>query len=122
MAQAYATQDVFAGNRVIEVRVRAPRGLEGMRLTRRGRVVVWTLAFLLDGLAVLLGVRAGADGVPQAQEVGQHAVQAGETLWSVAASVGADRDIRDVMEEIIALNGRTGSTLYAGEIILLPRY
>ena len=102
--------------------VSAPRGLQGMRLTRRGRIVVWTLGLILAIVVTLLGARAGADGSPQAIEVGRHAVASGETVWSLAVGLNSGQDVRDVVAEILTLNGRTSPSLYAGEIILLPRY
>lgn len=102
--------------------VGAPRGLQGMRLTRRGRIVLWTLGLILATLVTLLGVQAGADSSPQAVEVGRHAVESGETMWSLAVGLNSGQDVRDVVAEILTLNGRTSPSLYAGEIILLPRY
>lgn len=102
--------------------VRKSHGLSGMRLTRRGRVVVVVLGALLVAVITLLGVRAGADGSPQAVEVGRHAVAEGETLWSLAVGLNSGLDVRDVVDEILALNGRTAPTLFAGEVILLPAY
>lgn len=122
MTQVQIARQSFAGTSVRPLRVRAPLGLEGMRLTRRGRVVLWTGAVILAIVITLLGVRAGADGSPQAVEVSRHAVVQGDTVWSLAAMVNPGIDIRDVVDEVLALNGRTSTVLYAGETILLPRY
>ncbi|NHT18334.1 LysM peptidoglycan-binding domain-containing protein [Cellulomonas sp. IC4_254] len=89
-------------------------------MTRRGRVVVALL-----GLAVVLGGlvggRAVADGPEQATEVTTHAVQSGETLWQIAASVaGPGEDVRDVVLDLQQLNGLSDASLQAGQVLLLP--
>lgn len=121
------TQLHIAGRQSVTVlvpreQVPAPRGLSGMRLTRRGWVVAVILGILVAFLISLLGARAGADGSPQAVEVGRHAVQDGETLWSLAVGLNSGQDVRDVVAQILELNGRSSSALYAGEVILLPQY
>lgn len=96
-------------------------GGEGrLHLTRRGRVVVALL-----GLAVVLGGlvggRAVADGPQQATEVTTHAVQSGETLWQIAASVaGPGEDVRDVIVRLQQLNDLADASLQAGQVLLLP--
>lgn len=44
----------------------------------------------------------------------------GESLWSIAGSVAPDRDPRVVIEEILALNGLTSSTVQRGVILRVP--
>lgn len=122
MTQVQIAQRPLTGSLVRPSQVCAPRGLEGMRLTRRGRVVLWAGGFVLAVVITLLGVGAGADGSPQAVEVSRHAVVPGDTVWSLAAGLNPGLDIRDVVDEVLALNGRTSTVLYAGETILLPRY
>lgn len=101
--------------------VRAAGGDAPLRLTRRGRVVVFVLA-LGFGLAGMLGnqvANAGtaAPGVP----VETYTVRAGETLWAIADALAAQgEDVRDVVDELVALNDLPGSGLTAGQQILLP--
>ncbi len=96
-------------------------GGEGrLHLTRRGRVVVALL-----GLAVVLGGlvggRAVAEAPERATEVTTHAVQSGETLWAIAASVaGPGEDVRDVVLGLQELNGLADASLQAGQVLLLP--
>jgi Tfp pilus assembly protein FimV len=67
------------------------------------------------------GGRAGADGPEQATEVTTHAVQSGETLWQIAASVaGPGEDVRDVILSLQQLNGLADASLQAGQVLLLP--
>lgn len=100
---------------------RAAGGDAPLRLTRRGRVVVFVLA-LGVGLAGMLGnqvANAGtaAPGVP----VQTHTVRAGETLWGIASGLAAPgEDVRDVVDDLVALNDLPGSGLTAGQQILLP--
>lgn len=99
-------------------------GTARLRLTRRGRLVV-----LLGTLAVSAGLGLGGVGVAGAQAgqasdavaVSEHVVTAGETLWHIARDVtepGAD--VRDTVAEIQRINGLRGSTLVAGQQLLVP--
>lgn len=92
-----------------------------LRLTRRGRVVVFVLALGL-GLAGMLGNQAANAGTPaSAVPVETHTVRAGETLWDIAAGLAAPgQDVRDVVDGLVALNDMPGSGLTAGQQILLP--
>jgi hypothetical protein len=92
-----------------------------VRLTRRGRVVV-VLAVML--LAVLAGftigrgssVAAGAGGARERHVV----VEAGESLWSVAARVAPTRDPRAVVADLEALNHLSSPTVEPGERLAVP--
>lgn len=92
-------------------------------LTARGRWVVGVLAvaavaLLAIVLGVLLGLalRAPADGPTDVVTV-----EAGESLWSVAAAVApAGEDVRDVVERIVTLNGLGGEALQPGQLLLVP--
>ncbi len=92
-----------------------------LRLTGRGRVVVVTLA-LLGGLAGVLGAQAATAGSPApAVPVVTHTVAAGETLWAIASGVAAPgEDVRDVVADLMELNGLTDAGLRAGQQVLLP--
>lgn len=92
-----------------------------LRLTRRGRLVVASLALLLVGGGGLLGSRAAADGPVSAPVVERHVVTSGETLWSIAASVARPgQDVRDVVVELKQLNHMSDAGLAAGEEIVVP--
>lgn len=101
--------------------VRTARGGAGLRLTRRGRAVVFGLSLAL-GLAGMLGTQGAFAGVAgDAVPVVTYTVAAGETLWDIAVGVAAPgEDVRDVVAELIDLNGFAGSDLQAGQRILLP--
>lgn len=99
----------------------AGRAPGGLRLTRRGRVVVALLALLLAAPVVGWGARAVADAPGAPLEVRVHAVQPGETLWGYAEQV-AERgdDLRDVVAHLQAINDLATAELQVGQIVLLP--
>jgi LysM domain-containing protein len=100
---------------------RADRNRSALRLTGRGRVVLWVLALMLVALAVLLASRAAADGPARAQEVERHVVQPGETMWQIAAEVAGPRqDVRDVVFDLVRLNELPDAGLMAGQVIVVP--
>ncbi|MEK8224955.1 LysM peptidoglycan-binding domain-containing protein [Oerskovia sp. M15] len=50
-----------------------------------------------------------------------HAVQHGETLWQHAAALaGGERDVRDVMDDLMSLNNLSSTSLQVGQQLLLP--
>lgn len=96
-------------------------GLGDLVITRRGRVVLWTVGVLLMVVALLLGGRAVAASPEAATPVVPHTVSQGETLWAIASTVAhPGEDLRDVVSLIIEVNGRSSADLDAGEQILLP--
>ncbi|MBO3084347.1 LysM peptidoglycan-binding domain-containing protein [Cellulomonas sp. zg-ZUI188] len=92
-----------------------------LRLTTRGRVVLWLLAATVVALVTLLGSQASADGPVTAQEVQRHVVQPGETLWQIAESVATpSQDVRDVVVALVDLNELPDAGLMAGQVIVVP--
>jgi nucleoid-associated protein YgaU len=99
----------------------APAPAGHLRLTARGRAVLWVLAALVVALVPLLGSQASADGPAGAQEVVRHVVQPGETLWGIAESVAApSQDVRDVVVDLVRLNELPEAGLMAGQVIVVP--
>jgi len=92
-----------------------------LRLTARGRAVLWLLAAVAVALVTLIGTQASADGPVPAQEVVRHVVQPGETLWQIAESVAApSQDVRDVVVDLVRLNELPEAGLMAGQVIVVP--
>ncbi len=91
----------------------------GVRLTRRGRVVV---VALLVGL--LIGVFAIASSPGRAAgPAGTHrvaVVQPGDTLWSIAERYVPSGDRFETIAEIRRLNGLNGYTVHPGQHLVLP--
>jgi hypothetical protein len=92
-----------------------------LRLTARGRAVLWFLAATVVACVTLFASQASADGPVGAQEVVRHVVQPGETLWQIAESVAApSQDVRDVVVDLVALNQLPEAGLMAGQVIVVP--
>ena len=100
------------------IRLRAPQ----VRLTRRGRLVVFAGALLL---VLALGVLWGSGSVATEQPgtadptlVVQ--VEAGDTLYDIAARVTTDGDVAAMVEQIEDLNRLDSSVVYAGQKLRVP--
>ena len=122
-------------------RVRPERAMAGrpsaagrpapMRLTRRGRVVVATLAVLLAAsvatLAWLaLAARAEAAGPARSgngarQALTRIVVRPGQTLWSIASQAEPAVDPRQVISQIIEINSLNGAGIQIGQVLWVPR-
>lgn len=94
----------------------------GVRLTRRGRLVVFVAALLLLLMGgVFLGSGAvGTDepGTAPATEVVM--VGPGDTLWGIAAELSTAGDVRSTMAEIERLNALDSVALSAGQRLRVP--
>ena len=93
-----------------------------VRLTRRGRLVVLTLA-LLAILAVGFAVAGGSvatdeAGTPEQTRVVM--VGAGDTLWDIAADLADDGDVRSMIDRIQKLNALESGMLIAGQELVVP--
>jgi hypothetical protein len=96
-------------------------GLAGLRLTRRGRVVLILLAMILVAPMVTWGATAVASSPGEPTEVRVHAVQPGETLWGFAQQVAKPgEDVRHAVGRLQELNDMSSGALRVGELLLLP--
>lgn len=96
-----------------------------LRLTRRGRVVLTTLAALplvLWAAVVVLGAGTAAAGPAELAGASFEylTVGSGDTLWEIAVGVDPDADPRVVIDEIIRLNGLDTSVVEPGQRLALP--
>ncbi|MFE7504290.1 LysM peptidoglycan-binding domain-containing protein [Promicromonospora sp. NPDC057488] len=97
-------------------------GLDGLRLTRRGRFVLVLLAMLLVAPMVTWGATAVASSPGEPTEVRVHAVQPGETLWGFAQEVARPgEDVRHAVSRLQDLNEMSSATVRVGELLLLPK-
>lgn len=94
------------------------------RTLRRRRLAARWLAILLVAMAVVLlapkmvRVLAGPAGGPPAEQV---VVQAGDTLWTIAAArTGPSTDVRETVQRIRDFNRLAGSTIHPGQVLLVP--
>lgn len=97
----------------------------GLKLTRRGRFLLLGLPMMCLAVAalVLVGiVTSSAQASTQLTGTGasQITVQAGESIWSIAAANGHNRDPREVVAEIVQLNDLKSSVLQPGQQIFVP--
>ena len=96
-----------------------------VRLTRRGKVVIFTAAMaiisvlvVLFGSSSLAGDQAGA--LPDTTTV---TVMPGNTLWEIAADANPNGDIRSTVDDILRLNSLpNASALQMGSEIAVPVY
>ena len=119
-APRVATSRAVATRRVAQ----PARGAGQVRLTRRGRVVVFLFAFaVVAALAVAIAAGSAATrdngGAPAVDVV---TVAPGETLWDIASDVAAASggDVRGAMADIQDLNTLDGSMVYAGQQLRIP--
>lgn len=96
-------------------------GSVGLRLTRRGRVVVAVLAMIGATYVTLASQQAFAGSGGGAVPVATRTVVAGETLWQIAGDYAEPgQDVRDVVAELMDLNELPDGGLQAGQELLVP--
>lgn len=102
----------------------APRST--VRLTRRGRVVVFVLSLVLSlvlafaiGILVAGGsVATGEAGTPEPTRV--VTISSGDTLWAIAADLAEDGDVPAMITRIERLNALDSPMLTAGQRLVVP--
>lgn len=98
----------------------APR----LRLTRRGRAVLTTLAAApLVALALLFGLNAG--GAVATQDTSSSAftwvtVQGGQSLWDLADEIAPASDPREFAAEVASLNQLDSAVIQPGQRLAIP--
>jgi hypothetical protein len=91
------------------------------KLTQQGRLARTFLFLSLVVAGVVFGSQAVAAGEESPRLADTYIVAPGETLWEIATDLrGPGEDTRDIIDEIISLNGFENAGLRAGEQILLP--
>ncbi|MEO6471257.1 MAG: LysM domain-containing protein [Aeromicrobium sp.] len=97
----------------------------GLRLTRRGRIVVFLAAL---AAIVLMGITLGDSGTATgsagaATPTHSVTVKAGETLWQIAVAANPNGDIRQTVDDIMKLNSLPSAAgLQMGRKIAVPIY
>ncbi|TNM46111.1 LysM peptidoglycan-binding domain-containing protein [Nocardioides albidus] len=103
---------------------RRPAARGQVRLTRRGRLVVFVLALVVVALAAvwLAAGSAATRSEGGSAEVRLVTVAPGDTLWDIASDAAATSgdDVRDMMETIQRLNTLDGSVVYVGQDLRVP--
>ncbi|MGH3350248.1 MAG: LysM peptidoglycan-binding domain-containing protein [Nocardioides sp.] len=98
-----------------------------VRLTRRGRIVVFAFALVvlfgiaLVGARVAFGAENGAEKSP-GSSAHTMVVGDGDTLWDISseAVVGTDASIREMEQTIKEFNSLESSMLVTGQTLIIP--
>ncbi|MEN2737273.1 LysM peptidoglycan-binding domain-containing protein [Microbacterium sp. X-17] len=95
-----------------------------LRLTRRGRAVLTMLVALpiVIGAMVFALNGGGAAATGEQAHVTFHyvTVQSGDSLWSVASRIAPNADPRDVIAELVNLNGLSSAVVTPGQQLAIP--
>lgn len=93
-----------------------------LRLTRRGRAVITTLIATPIVIAMLSLALSGGEATATSGPVDIPVVtlEAGQTLWQVAASVAPNANPADVVADIITLNELDSASVMPGQTLMLP--
>lgn len=93
-----------------------------VRLTRRGRVVIFAVASMALSAAIIsTGQFAGAaDSAPSGPATSVVVVQSGESLWSIAQRVAPGADPRETVIRLRELNGLGNAIVVPGQSIVVP--
>lgn len=89
-----------------------------MRLTRRGRLVVFTLALLVVLAAAVL-LAGQATGTSESEQTETIVVGTGQTLWQIA-DARTDGDTQQMIAHIKQLNRLESGLLMAGQTLEVP--
>lgn len=106
------------------VTVSTAPALPRLRLTRRGRVVLTTLAALpfIVG-ALLFGLNGGgavATSTTPDATFEWVTVDGGQSLWDIAASVAPEEDPREFAAQVESLNQLASSVVQPGQRLAIP--
>ncbi len=98
----------------------APR----LRITRRGRAVLAAL-LVAPLVAAMLAFALGGGAATAAGELSvadfQYVtVESGQSLWQLAESIAPGADPRDVISDVMRLNGLQSSVVHPGERLAIP--
>lgn len=94
----------------------------GLRLTRRGRLVLVALVAFVVVVVALAGAASvsAVTSAPEGPATATVVVAPGQTLWEVAEEVAPDEDPRDVIAAIAELNDLPGSIVAPGQSLIVP--
>lgn len=95
-----------------------------LRLTRRGRAVLTALVALPVVIGALLfalnGGMAAATGEQTHATFHYVTVQSGDSLWSVAERLAPKADPRNVIADLVSLNGLESAVVTPGQQLAIP--
>lgn len=93
----------------------------GLRLTRRGRLVVLLALATLLLVAFSLGRTSADAGSTRLGPPPTTVVQPGETLWAIARRIAPTADPRATVARLHDLNDLGSRPIVAGQRLVLPR-
>lgn len=101
----------------------APRRRSAVRLTRRGRIVVFMLALLVLMALALAGASLSGAAGESGAGVPTHTivVAPGDTLWDLASDAAGGGSVREMEQRIKDLNGLDSGVLIAGQRLRIPQ-
>lgn len=107
----------------VRARVARRNARRGVRLTRRGRVVlVVLLALFAAVLALAIDAARSAAATQRTAEAEYRTVivQSGDTLWDIARDVAPSDDPRETVQRLLDLNGLSTPVIVPGQELALP--
>ncbi|MHA6668640.1 LysM peptidoglycan-binding domain-containing protein [Homoserinimonas sp. A447] len=93
-----------------------------LRLTRRGRTVLTTLAATPLVLAALVFALNGGIATATMEEGSTTyvTVEAGQSLWQLAEEVAPGEDVREVVAQLLRVNALESAEIFPGQQLALP--
>ncbi|HEU4850249.1 MAG TPA: LysM peptidoglycan-binding domain-containing protein [Terrimesophilobacter sp.] len=99
-------------------------GSTRLRITRRGRAVLAALIIVpLIAMALAFALNGGAataSAGPSTTDFQYVTVEPGQSLWQLAESIAPGADPRDVISDLVRLNGLQDSVVHPGERLAIP--
>ena len=108
-------------HRSAAVKVDATTNKQSLRLTRRGRLVVFfAVVIALFAAMMMFGSMANATATNAGPATATVVVQPGESLWSIAQTIAPNQDPRATIGDIKDLNGMNTAVVAVGQSIVVP--
>jgi hypothetical protein len=77
--------------------------------------------FVLTAMVGYLFIQWNASSVSAASQPVRYVVKAGDTLWSISASIAGNNDTRDILDEIEGMNHLDEANhIVPGQVLLVP--
>lgn len=93
-----------------------------MSETARRQLSVRLSVFVVAVCAVFLLIGGAADAEGPPAPATEYLVGTGDTLWEIAADhAGPDVDLRNLIADIKRMSDLGSSTIYPGQILLIPQ-
>jgi hypothetical protein len=104
----------------VSVELSRPQRPSSLRLTRRGRLVVFG-ASLVAVLGLGFAAASGSLANDKSEPTRVITVQPNQTLWDIASHASNGGDVRSTMAHLEAINHLDSSTLQVGQHLTVPK-